>query len=236
MPGAHHPRRPADPTGRFRLSGADRRAAGRRQDVAGTRKARQRRGGEPQREHEQDRQRDLDRVRPAQRREGMSGERADIGGPFTLIAPDGSPFPSTKLAGKPFAIFFGFTRCPDVCPTSLARMARLRKQLGTDGGRFEIVFVSVDPGHDTPADVGRYAAMFGTPIHGLTGTDAQLAAIEKAYGVYVQKVPQPGGDYMIDHTAAIYLMDAAGRFADTINFQEPEAESLGKLKRLVERS
>lgn len=161
---------------------------------------------------------------------------ADIGGPFTLIAPDGSPFPSNKLAGKPFAIFFGFTRCPDVCPTSLARMARLRKQLGADGGRFEIVFVSVDPGHDTPADVGRYAAMFGTPIHGLTGTGAQLAAIEKAYGVYVQKVPQPGGDYMIDHTAAIYLMDAAGRFADTINFQEPEAESLAKLKRLVERS
>ncbi len=168
--------------------------------------------------------------------EDVGGQGADIGGPFTLIAPDGSPFPSTKLAGKPFAIFFGFTRCPDVCPTSLARMARLRKQLGADGGRFEIVFVSVDPGHDTPADVGRYAAMFGSPIHGLTGTGAQLAAIEKAYGVYVQKVPQPGGDYTIDHTAAIYLMDAAGRFADTINFQEPEAESLAKLKRLVERS
>ena len=168
--------------------------------------------------------------------ENAAGQGADIGGPFTLIAPDGSPFPSTKLAGKPFAIFFGFTRCPDVCPTSLARMARLRKQLGADGARFEIVFVSVDPGHDKPADVSRYAAMFGTPIHGLTGTDTQLAAVEKAYGVYVQKVPQPGGDYTVDHTAAIYLMDAEGRFADTINFQEPDADSLAKLKRLVGRS
>lgn len=168
--------------------------------------------------------------------ENAGAQGAGVGGPFTLIAPDGSAFSSTKLAGKPFAIFFGFTRCPDVCPTSLARMARLRKQLGTDGDRFEIVFVSVDPEHDRPADVGRYAAMFGTPIHGLTGTDAQLAAIEKAYGVYVQKVPQPGGDYTVDHTAAIYLMDAEGRFADTINFQEPQADSLAKLKRLVGRS
>ena len=87
-----------------------------------------------------------------------------FGGPFVLTAPDGSSVTDKTLAGKPYAIFFGFTRCPDVCPTSLARMARLRKQLGPDGAKFNIVFVSVDPGHDKPADIGSYVALFGTPI------------------------------------------------------------------------
>lgn len=156
-----------------------------------------------------------------------------FGGPFTLIAPDGSLVTEKTLAGKPYAIFFGFTRCPDVCPTSLARMARLRKQLGADGMKFNIVFVSVDPGHDKPADLGNYVALFGTPILGLTGTDAQLEQIKKGYGVYSAKVPQPGGDYTIDHTAAIYLMTARGEFSGTIDHQESDATALAKLKRLI---
>ncbi len=156
-----------------------------------------------------------------------------FGGPFVLTAPDGSSVTDKTLAGKPYAIFFGFTRCPDVCPTSLARMARLRKQLGPDGAKFNIVFVSVDPGHDKPADIGNYVALFGTPIIGLTGTEAQLAQIKKGYGVYSAKVPQPGGDYTIDHTAAIYLMTARGEFSSTINAHEPDATALAKLKRLI---
>lgn len=156
-----------------------------------------------------------------------------FGGPFVLTAPDGSSVTDKTLAGKPYAIFFGFTRCPDVCPTSLARMARLRKQLGPDGAKFNIVFVSVDPGHDKPADIGNYVALFGTPIIGLTGTEAQLAQIKKGYGVYSAKVLQPGGDYTIDHTAAIYLMTARGDFSGTIDTQEPDATALAKLKRLI---
>lgn len=156
-----------------------------------------------------------------------------FGGPFTLTAPDGSTVTDKTLAGKPFAIFFGFTRCPDVCPTSLARMARLRKQLGPDGMKFNIVFVSVDPGHDRPADLGRYVALFDTPIQGLTGTEAQLEQIKKGYGVYAAKVPQPGGDYTIDHTAAIYLMTARGEFAGTIDHQEADQTALAKLRRLI---
>ena len=156
-----------------------------------------------------------------------------FGGPFTLTAPDGSTVTDKTLAGKPYAIFFGFTRCPDVCPTSLARMARLRKQLGPGGMKFNIVFVSVDPGHDKPADLGNYVALFGTPIIGLTGSDAQLEQIKKGYGVYSAKVPQPGGDYTIDHTAAIYLMTAKGEFSGTIDHQENDATALAKLKRLI---
>lgn len=156
-----------------------------------------------------------------------------FGGPFILTAPDGSTVTEKTLAGKPYAIFFGFTRCPDVCPTSLARMARLRKQLGPDGMKFNIVFVSVDPGHDKPADLGSYVALFDTPIIGLTGTDAQLEQIKKGYGVYSAKVPQPGGDYTIDHTAAIYLMTAKGEFAGTIDHHESDKTALEKLKRMV---
>jgi len=166
-------------------------------------------------------------------RSAATGYASAFGGVFTLMAPDGSPVTDRTLAGKPYAIFFGFTRCPDVCPTSLARMARLRKQLGSEGMRFNIVFVSVDPEHDKPANIGTYVALFGTPIIGLTGTDAQLDQIKKGFGVFSAKVPQPGGDYTIDHTAAIYLMTAKGGFAGTIDHQEADATALEKLKRLI---
>lgn len=162
-----------------------------------------------------------------------SEQARNYGGPFTLTASDGSTVTEKTLAGKPYAIFFGYTRCPDVCPTSLARMARLRKQLGTDGMKFAIVFVSIDPGHDKPADLGAYVALFGTPIIGLTGTDVQIERIKRGYGVFSAKVPQPGGDYTIDHTATITLMDARGEAFGTIDHQESDQMALAKLKRLV---
>lgn len=156
-----------------------------------------------------------------------------IGGSFTLTAPDGSTVTDKTLAGKPFAIFFGFTRCPDVCPTNLARMARLRRQLKGDGDKFAIVFVSVDPEQDTPAIIGEYVKLFGTPIIGLTGSQAQLEQIKKAYAVFSAKVPMKGGGYTIDHTAATYLMTHDGKFAGTIDHQEDDADALQKLKQLV---
>lgn len=158
---------------------------------------------------------------------------AAFGGPFTLVDRNGAEVTGKTLAGKPYAIFFGFTRCPDVCPTSLARMARLRKQLGAAGMKFNIVFVSVDPAHDRPAAIGSYVDLFGTPIIGLTGSDAQLVQISKGFGVYVKKVPTEGGDYTIDHTAAIYLMTAKGEFAGTIDHHEADKVALEKLQRLI---
>ena len=158
---------------------------------------------------------------------------AGPGGAFALTASDGTTFTERNLAGRPFAIYFGFTRCPEVCPTSLAKLARLRAKLGSDGARLAIVFVSVDPGHDKPADIGRYVTLFGTPIIGLTGSETQLAQITKAYGVYVAKVPQPGGDYTIDHTAATYLMDANGQFSNLITHDDTDEAALVKLRQLV---
>ena len=152
---------------------------------------------------------------------------------WTLTDHQGRLVRPSDWAGRPVMVFFGFTWCPDVCPTSLARMARLRARLGPDGMKFAIVFVSVDPGHDRPADLGRYVAMFGTPIIGLTGTERQLARIKRGFGVYSAKVPQPGGDYTIDHTAAIYLMTARGTLAGTIDPHEADAVALAKLQRMI---
>jgi len=156
-----------------------------------------------------------------------------IGGPFALTAPDGSRVTDQTLKGTPFAIFFGFTRCPDVCPTTLSRMAQLRKQLRPDGDKFRIVFVSVDPGYDSPEDIGRYVELFGTPILGLTGTDKEVDAAVKAYRAFYQKVPTKSGDYTIDHTASVYLMDADGKLQSIIAYDETNPSALAKLKQLV---
>ena len=156
-----------------------------------------------------------------------------VGGAFSLTAPDGSTVTDQTLKGKPFAIFFGFTRCPDVCPTTLSRLAQLRKRMGDKGDKFEIVFVSVDPGYDSPEDIGRYVELFGTPIIGLTGSDQDITGITKAYHAFYEKVPADGGDYTIDHTAAVYLMDRDGRLQSIIDYHENPKTSLEKLERLV---
>jgi len=156
-----------------------------------------------------------------------------VGGAFSLTAPDGSTVTDQTLQGKPFAIFFGFTRCPDVCPTTLARLARLREKMGEDGDKFQIVFVSVDPGYDSPEDIGRYVDLFGTPIIGLTGSDEDIAEVAAAYHAFYEKVPVEGGDYTIDHTAAVYLMDSDGKLQSIIDYHESPETSLAKLERLV---
>ena len=158
---------------------------------------------------------------------------SSIGGPFTLVDGAGRPFSSAKLAGKPFAIFFGFTHCPDVCPTTLARLARLRAKLGKSEAAFAIVFVTVDPARDDPAAVGAYTGLFGTPVIGLTGSPAQIDQVKKAYAIYSAKAPLPGGDYGIDHTASVFVMDAAGKFVATIAPDEADDVALAKLERVV---
>ena len=156
-----------------------------------------------------------------------------VGGAFSLTAPDGSTVTDQTLKGQPFAIFFGFTRCPDVCPTTLSRLAQLRTRMGEDGDKFRIVFVSVDPGYDSPEDIGRYVDLFDTPIIGLTGSDEAIAKTADAYHAFYQKVPVEGGDYTIDHTAAVYLMDADGKLQSIIDYHESPAASLAKLERLI---
>jgi protein SCO1/2 len=158
---------------------------------------------------------------------------AMFGGPFTLTDTQGRTVTEASLKGQPHAIFFGFTRCPEICPTTLASLTRLHKSLGKDAERLRIVFVSVDPEHDTPQRLGDYLAAFPIPVTGLTGTPEQLAQIIKGYAVYVKKVPLEGGDYTIDHTTAVYLMDARGQFVSTLGYDDTDANKLSILKRFL---
>ncbi len=158
---------------------------------------------------------------------------SSIGGPFTLTGSDGKPFSSTALAGKPYAIFFGFTHCPDVCPTTLARMVRLREQLGASGEKLQILFVTVDPERDGPAEVGKYAELFNAPVTGLTGSPGQIEQVKKKYGIYSRKVPSEGGEYGVDHTATVLLFDPRGEFTGTIAQEESDQAAIAKLQRIV---
>lgn len=158
-----------------------------------------------------------------------------FGGPFRLIDQDGRTVTDASLRGRPFAIFFGFTHCAEVCPTTLQTMARLKRELGPAGARLRLVFVSLDRERDTPERIGQYLTLFGTPILGLTGSAAEIDRIVRAYHVYAKKVAVDGGDYVIDHTATVFLMDGAGRFSGTLSHDEGDAAKLAKLRRLVAR-
>jgi len=155
-----------------------------------------------------------------------------IGGPFTLTGSDGKRFSSARLNGRPAAIFFGFTHCPDVCPTTLARLVKLRRELGKGDDALSIVFITVDPDRDGPAEVGSYAGLFGSPVIGLTGSPADIERVKKQFGVFSAKAPQPGGGYSVDHSAAVFLMDRNGQFVATISPEEKDAVALDKLRRI----
>lgn len=158
---------------------------------------------------------------------------ATIGGPFTLTGADGQSFSSARLNGKPAAIFFGFTNCPDVCPTTLARLAKLRRQLGKGDEALSVVFITVDPERDGPAEVGSYAKLFNAPVIGLTGSPGDIERVKQQFGAFSQKVEQPGGGYSVDHTASVFLMDRNGKFVATLSPEESDSVALAKLSRLV---
>ena len=158
--------------------------------------------------------------------------KASFGGPFTLVGGDGKPFSSQALAGKPYAIYFGFTRCGDVCPTTLSRLAKLRRQAASDQA-LNIVFVTIDPAHDGPREVGQYAGLFNAPIIGLTGSQAQIDQVKKQYGIFAQPSAHPMAGKEMEHTATVLLFDRSGQFVETIAAGDTDAEALAKLKKLV---
>lgn len=165
--------------------------------------------------------------------ESGSGE-ALVGGPFELVDGDGRPTTDMDFHGKPFAVFFGFTHCPDVCPTSLYEMTGWIEALGADADRMRFAFVSVDPERDTPDVLGGYVRSFSDRIIALTGSTEQVAAILDAYRVYARRVPLDGGDYTMDHSAFVYLMDANGRYQAHITYGETPDRAVAKLRTLID--
>ncbi|AWC23337.1 MULTISPECIES: SCO family protein [Aminobacter] len=156
-----------------------------------------------------------------------------FGAPFVLVDQKGAEITEAAFRGQPSAVFFGFTHCPEVCPTTLFELDGLLKQMGDEGKNIRAYFVSVDPERDTPEVMNTYVSNVSDRITGITGDPAKIAAMSKSFGIYSKKVETEGGDYTMDHTASVLLLDSKGDFFGTIAYEENPETALAKLKRLA---
>jgi protein SCO1 len=166
---------------------------------------------------------------------GLAGSplAAMIGGKFSLVDQNGKPFTDADLRGKWQLVFFGYTHCPDICPTSLNDLSVALDQLGAKKNEVGIVFISVDPERDTPDVLKSYVAAFGGPIVGLTGSPEAVAEAAKDYRVFFAKHARADGGYDMDHSALIYVMDPQGRFTATFTPDTPPDDIAARLRKLV---
>jgi protein SCO1/2 len=166
-------------------------------------------------------------------RGGQSPQTSFIGGDFSLVNQDGKPITQANFLGKPTAYFFGYTNCPDACPTTLTDMTDRLKALGRDGDKFNVVFITVDPERDTPQLLKTYLESFDPRITAATGTPEQIADVIKKFRVYAKKVGE-GDGYTFDHSTAVYLMDAKGNLVTLIDYQAPREEAIAKMRRALD--
>lgn len=172
-----------------------------------------------------------------------SPESAVAGGPFgvpfTLVAQNGQPITEKAFRGRPSAVFFGYTHCPDVCPTTLFEMDGWLQKVDPDGSKLGAYFVTVDPERDTPAIMKEYVSNVSRRITGISGPTDKVTEMVHGFRVYAVKVPldakDPNGDYTMDHSASVYLLDAEGRFAGTIAYQENPDTAVKKLQNLINK-
>jgi protein SCO1/2 len=158
---------------------------------------------------------------------------AAIGGPFQLVDQSGTTVTEKNLQGKPSLIFFGFTHCPDVCPTALFEMSEILRAMGKDADRVNAYFISVDPERDNKDAMKDYLSSFDPHLKGLTGDPDSIAKVLSAYRVYAKKVPLKDGDYTMDHTALTYLMDRDGKFVAPFNLNRKPEEAAADLKKYL---
>lgn len=156
------------------------------------------------------------------------------GGPFNLVDQHGNAVTEASLKGHPSAMFFGYTFCPDICPTTLYEMTELMTELGPDADKLKVYFVTVDPERDTQAVMAEYLSAFDPRFSGLTGSREEVDRIIAAYRVYARKVEREDAPYLMDHTATVYLLDSEGALTSTLDYHEEAESALAKLKRLIE--
>jgi protein SCO1/2 len=165
--------------------------------------------------------------------QGLGSGPSAIGGPFKLIDDNGKPITDQDMKGRPFLVFFGYRHCPDICPTTLFEMSEVMRALGQDADRIGALFITVDPERDTPAMMKDYLSSFDPHLRGLTGDRQAIDAVEKGYRVYAKKVPTDNGDYSMDHTALVYLMDKQGRFVAPFKLNRKPEEAAADLRRYL---
>jgi len=156
--------------------------------------------------------------------------------PFRLVAHTGKPFTEQDLHGKVALLYFGYTFCPDVCPTELGYIAKVMRALGPDADRVIPVFISVDPARDSREKLAEYVPLFDKRLIGLTGTQAEIDAMAKAYGVFHQRanvVTKQEGYYLIDHSSSIFLLDPQGHLVDTLDSDSTIPTTVGRIARLL---
>ena len=156
-----------------------------------------------------------------------------IGGPFQLIDQNGKMFSNLDMEGKPYLVYFGYTHCPDICPTTLFELSQIFRRLGPDAGRLGALFITVDPARDTATLLKEYLASFDPHLRGLTGDRNAIDQAMKDYRVYAKKVPLEGGDYSMDHTAIVYLMNKDGRFVEPFDLQRTAAAEAAELRKYL---
>lgn len=160
---------------------------------------------------------------------------AVIGGPFTLTAMTGQRINVGEAEkGRPYAAFFGFTHCPDICPTSMYEMGQLLAKLGDKAKDFRVYFITVDPERDTAEQLRLYLSAFDPRLIGMTGTPEEIAVVAKAHRAFYRKVPTPSG-YTMDHTATVFLFDRKGDFFGTLDFNEADGPKIAKMERLLQK-
>jgi protein SCO1 len=158
---------------------------------------------------------------------------AAIGGPFSLTDQNGRTVTEQDLKGRPFLVFFGYTNCPDFCPTTMFEISEVLKALGPDANRTRALFITVDPERDTQAALKDYLSSFDPNITALTGDPEALAAVAKSYRAYYRKVPLKDGGYTMDHLVLVYLMDKNGRFVSRFNLNRPIEASAAELRKYL---
>jgi protein SCO1/2 len=158
---------------------------------------------------------------------------AAIGGPFQLTDQNGKPVTDKDLKGHPTLVFFGFTHCPEVCLTTLFDISEVLNKLGPDAAKVNAVFITVDPERDTPAALKDYLSSFNPRLLGIGGDAQELATVAKEYRVYYKKVPLKDGDYTMDHTAIVYLMDKNGQFVAPFSLKRRPEDSAAELRRYL---
>jgi protein SCO1 len=158
----------------------------------------------------------------------------DIGGAFTLTNTKGEVVTQKTFLGKPTLMFFGFTHCPEICPTTLADMTLWLEELGADADKINAVFVTVDPERDTPKRMADYLMAFDKRIVGLTGTAEQTDAMRKAFQIYAKRISGDGENYNVDHTATVYLLNDIGQLTSTIDHHGGMAFAIPKIKKLID--
>jgi protein SCO1/2 len=157
---------------------------------------------------------------------------AAIGAPFSLTAQNGRVFSNAELTGRPYLVFFGYTHCPDFCPTALFDISAAFKELGAEK-KIAALFITVDPDRDTPDVLKTYLENFDPRIIGLTGDTPSIQAVAKAFKVFIMRVPSEDPDYRVDHTSAVYLMDKEGRFVTVFNLARPPGQAAKELERYL---